>query len=174
MARRETGKITLIRHSEDERPRDSTYRYDPKLTEQGRLYTFKMYKKLLKRSIPDVIYTSPMYRSLQTALILKKLLQEDGYEVKILIVPALNRFFSDSERRANPKTRDSKVDVTEDWSAFQRRVKRFARKQTYSKNIWMVTHYLVIRCFSKVHKFSTPEKMPALWNIIVEPVFRET
>lgn len=134
----------------------------------GKEYVLNTYRKLRKRCVPNVIYTSPMYRCIQTAKMLKKLLARDGYQVKIKKNKSLNRYFSKRERAHRPKTRDGRVDVGENWDEFRARVRAFAEKQKFHKNIWMVTHYLVIREFSQLYGFEIPsEHMPAMWHVKV-------
>lgn len=168
VVRRKVPKIVLIRHSEDEKPSESTMRFDPKLNSKGVDLVGKMYRRLIKKCVPREIYYSPMRRSKQTAKLFEKLLKRDGHRVTMIESVGLSRYFPDRERRREPVVESPNVDVTEGHEEFKKRVRDFAA--TFDRlegDVWMITHYLVVREYSKRYNFDIPDSMPPLWNIMI-------
>lgn len=167
-----TRIAVLIRHSKDEPPEDSTFRYDPKLTPYGKVLVEKQIKNLVKRyGLPDRIYTSGIYRAQQTASLFRKYLKRyHGHEIPECEVRSeLNRFFAPDERGGDVRMED--LDTTETREQFIDRVKTrtaslVRRKAKRHMRVWYVTHFLVIRELSDSFRFTYPHgHMPALWHV---------
>ncbi len=166
--------FVLLRHPDDEDP-EATYTLDPHITIKGIKSILKIVNGLVEEyGIPSIIYSSPLTRCRESSYYIVKYLK-DKYNIKIeiIITPHISRYFTSNEKK-NPDIRDRSVKfntpVNETWKDFKKRIRYFNHTHKYelkTKNIvvWCVTHYLVIREYSKIYKFPIPDKMPYMWHI---------
>lgn len=162
----------FIRHSEDEDPVDSTFRHDPKLNARGKFLIDRVMADMIEQyGLPRKIYTSPMYRAVETASRLKKVLRK-RYECKVRVEVnhSLNRCFARDERGTS-EVRDARINTYEDSRQFHKRVDKETTKHIKRQRkgcVWYVSHYLVIRRLAKTFKFVYPkEHMPPMWHVSV-------
>jgi len=166
--------FVLLRHPHDEDP-DATYALDPHLTKKGyRSMHDKIDLMIKEYGIPSIIYCSPMTRCREATKYMCKYINHQYHkDVKMIVEPKISRYFTSKERKnldiVRDKTRDFETPIGESYHDFKERVISFARGQKVNikqkKNVWCVTHYLVVRRFSKLYGFPIPKRMPYMWNI---------
>ena len=144
--------ILYIRHAKD---REGNYLHDEKLTKEGKYEAFDLTKNLIEEyGLPDIIYYSPFYRVRQTRKVMMKVIskykKENNIkkEVVLILEPRLGRFFTRNQSKY-PDVREStfrKGAIIEERSReFKERVEEQLNQiQNIDKNIWNITHSLVI------------------------------
>jgi broad specificity phosphatase PhoE len=166
--------FVLLRHPHDEDP-EATYALDPHVTPKGIRSINENINYLIKEyGIPSVIYCSPLARCRESAKYMQKYIKKEyNKDVKILIDPRISRHFS-SKQKSNSdvrqRTLDYKTPIQDNWGQFKDRVRSFLkshRNEIRDKNVtvWCITHYLVIRQYSKIYGFPIPKNMPFMWHI---------
>ena len=172
-------RIVYIRHGED---RESSHKYDEKLTPEGKIQARKLAKKLIKKyGLPDVIYYSPFFRARETRKEMVKAITEfrDNLEdeqknkrIKLKLDPRLGRFFTRKER-ANPdissSTKHKGAIINERWKDFKERVEsqlNDAFSNDY-KIIWNITHTLVLLHVAELQDLSRDSHVEYLDTVIL-------
>ncbi len=166
--------FVLLRHQHDEDP-EATYALDPHITPKGINSIRKYINSLVNEyGVPTIIYCSPLLRCRESAKYMRSHIQATyDVKIKIIIDPRLSRYFTSKDKK-NPSIRQKSIDyntpVTDNWKDFKYRIKQFSKEHKHElrdKNtlVWCVTHYLVIREYSKIMGFTIPKKMPFMWNI---------
>lgn len=147
------SKIIYIRHGKDERAR---HKYDEVLTEEGKIKSRELARKLLDLyGVPDIIYYSPYYRTRQTRKeMVKEIIrykQEKGIDkrVEIVLEPRLGRFFTKRQSYdpdISRKTMKKGAIINERPEEFKDRVREQLedRKNEDYNLIWNITHTLVL------------------------------
>ena len=166
--------FVLLRHPHDEDP-EATYILDPHITSRGINSIKKRLDMLIDEyGIPSIIYTSPLTRCRESSYYIKNCIESMyGIRVKVIVDPSISRYFT-SKEKINPDVRQKtlllKTPVREDWRQFKRRIRNFKNNHRHELQntktlVWCITHYLVIREYSKIMGFTIPKKMPYMWHI---------
>lgn len=142
--------LIYIRHGEDY---VNSHEHDERLTHNGKQLSTFFATKLIKdgNDIPDVIYHSPYYRARQTAkLFVKAIKKKYGIKVERKLDPKLGRYFT-RRQKENPdikrSTHKKGAIIYESWDEFKDRIREQLiekEEESLDKNIWCVTHSLVI------------------------------
>lgn len=157
-----------IRHGNDEKK--SNFKHDHSLNSSKEIKQEIIHftnKLIMKYGYPDKIYCSPFKRVRSTVKIMKKILNNN---VEIIVDPKLSRYFTKKEQE-KPEVRDYtlkyKPPIYENTKLFKKRVDKFYKKvdQQKDKNIWCITHYLVIKHICKKKQIEIPKRMPFLYNV---------
>ena len=165
--------IIYLRHGEDTR---SNYKYDEKLTPEGKVGAKKLAKELIdKYGIPDAIYCSPFYRTRQTRRQMLKVISKiTNKRIKNVTDPRLGRYFTTSQERNPDIRRDTwkkKAEIHESWDDFKRRVKKqlreMERKNKY-KVIWCIGHTLIIKHVARFKRIKRSSHIKYLDTVIIE------
>jgi broad specificity phosphatase PhoE len=138
--------ILYIRHGEDKK---SKHKYDEKLTEEGIDEVEKFTLELIENfGIPDFIFYSPFYRTWKTKrIMIKTILKTKGVKVDTKVEPRIGRFFTKKQSKnpdIHPKTLSKNPIIYENYLEFQERVDSQFDEIEKDKNIWNITHSLVI------------------------------
>ena len=166
--------FVLLRHPHDDDP-ETTYSLDPHITSKGISSINKNLKMLIREyGIPSVIYSSPLTRCRETSYYIRKFIRNKyDVNIKIVIDARISRYFTSKEKK-DPDIREKSIKlntpIEETWKEFKKRIKRFYiehKNEIKNRNtlVWCVTHYLVIKEYSKILKFPIPDRMPYMWNI---------
>ena len=158
--------VIYIRHGSDKK---GDYKYDEKLTSEGKKGAVELSKKLIALyGIPDIIYYSPFYRTRQTRKAMIHAIKEYNREIgenkmpELVLEPRLGRFFTKKQRR-DPNIRSSTMHkgaiIDERWDEFKERVKEQYDEVMNNKHalIWNITHTLVLL---QVSNLSNIERNP--------------
>ena len=152
--------LIYIRHGDDY---INSHEHDERLTSKGKYKSYNFGLELVEKyGIPDIIYHSPYYRTRQTAkLFVKSIYKKHNVKVDREVDPKLGRYFNNKEKR-NPDVKRSTerkgAIIYETYNEFKIRVnEQLEEKEKFKneKNIWCITHNLVIR---KIYNFKEIEK----------------
>ena len=163
--------VIYIRHGKD---KESHYKHDEKLSEEGKKEILKFTEKLVKEyGIPDIIYYSPFRRTQQTTkYMIKKLKEITDKKVIYKTDTSLGRFFTRTQRR-NPSVRKSTfskgVIIDERYEEFKERVEE-QMENVLSKNykiIWNITHSLILLHVAKLQKIEIDKRVNYLDKIVI-------
>lgn len=163
-----------MRHSDDEGI-DATYRHDAKISNSGALAVMKYTRELItKNGLPEIIFCSPFRRCKYTVKYMMKVMRREfNYVPKIIIDPRLSRYFSPAEQR-NPqigvRTAKHNVPIKETGEQFRSRADSFIidiERYKDRKNIWIVTHTLVLRQVARRYRRGFPGRIPFLYTMRV-------
>lgn len=144
--------IILIRHANDE-DTDQTYRHDYHLNPSTLGHAVKLGKKLKKKyGDPDIIYSSPFRRTLDTSYLLK-----GKSKCSVHATAKLGRIFSKKDRlkpSVAKETLDYGVDTGETREQYMERVNSISDRLIGMENhgdkiIWVVTHAYTFKMISK-------------------------
>jgi len=147
--------ILYIRHGKDKKGK---YKYDEKLSKEGkeeiRNFTLDLIEKY---GIPDIIFYSPFYRTFQTKkIMIKVILESKNVKIENKVDIRLGRFFTYKESKnpvIHPKTSNKEPIIYENSNDFHERVNfQFNEIKKLNKNIWNITHSLVILSLAKRFK----------------------
>lgn len=144
--------ILYIRHGEDKK---SKYKYDEKLTEEGIEEIKKLTLELIEKyGIPDIIFYSPFFRTWKTKkIMIRTIMEAKKVKVESEIEPRIGRFFTKKQSQnpdIHPNTLNKNPIIYERFSEFHERVDlQFDEIQKEEKNIWNITHSLVILRLAK-------------------------
>ena len=164
--------IIYIRHGKDRR---GSHKHDEKLTKEGKEEVERFTEKLVKEyGIPDIIYYSPFHRTRHTAkYMLRKIIEirTDNKKVKMKMDINLGRFFTKSQKD-NPDVRDSThrkgIIVNEKWEEFKDRVEfQMNNIVNENKNIWNITHSLVILQVAKLNNIERDKHVNYLDIVVI-------
>ncbi len=170
--------IIYLRHGKDMK---SGYKYDQKLTPEGKDKSRSMAKTLIEKyGVPDAIYCSPFYRTRQTRRQMLKVISKfnsnnnTDKKIKNITDPRLSRFFTKRQTK-NPDirrdTRRKKAPIYERWNQFKRRVKSqvedMEKKDKYDV-IWCIGHTLIIKEVAKIKNIDRPRHIDYLDTIILK------
>jgi broad specificity phosphatase PhoE len=162
----------LIRHGNDNKK--SEYKHDNSLnlTDKTTTDIINCTRKLIELyGFPDKIYCSPFHRVRETVKIMNREVLKNN--VHINVDPNLSRFFSKHERD-NPSIKNDTLKygppIVENKTSFNARVDKIDDKINHNKkkNIWYITHYLVIKRIAKNHDITIPNHMPFLHAIHIK------
>jgi len=165
--------IIYIRHGKDRR---GSHKHDEKLTKEGKEEVERFTEKLVKEyGIPDIIYYSPFHRTRHTAkYMLRKIIEirTDNKKIKMKMDINLGRFFTKSQKD-NPDVRDSThrkgIIVNEKWEDFKDRVEfQMNNIVNENKNIWNITHSLVILQVAKLNNIERDKHVNYLDIVVIE------
>lgn len=164
--------VIYIRHGNDEDD-DSNYENDPGLRQDRMKEVIKTTQELIRKwGHPDVIYVSPMYRSLQTVQLMVS--QLPGFQ-NVGVSPNLSRYFTSKElkrgiRAIRPQTLELKVPLGEDNHEFHRRIRKHheaVKSRGWYRDdrpvVWCVTHALVMKRVSKYCHRKIPDHLDFLY-----------
>lgn len=151
-------RITYIRHANDDQKK-TTFAHDNKLNPKAQAEIINELKSIVKRfGVPDVILLSPFRRSQDTVIEMMHCFRKHNIRVKCYVDPNLGRYFNYREQRHpemcdKTKRYNPKVEETPD--SFNKRVRRqfeATKKRFPGKNIWCITHALVINEMLENHR----------------------
>ena len=125
--------------------------------------------------LPDLILHSPYYRCRQTAKIMKKTLEKyHDHSIEREVDPRLGRYFTKKQKK-NPdikrSTRKKGAIIEETRVEFKEREgeQLTDNMEKYSeKNIWLVTHSLVLIRVAKIKQIPYENWVGYLDNIIIQ------
>ena len=164
--------IIYIRHGEDIR---DGYKYDEKLTDDGKYEVKVLANKLIKDyGVPEVIYYSPYYRTRQTTRIMLKVIHEELNEkIRLKCDPRLSRFFTKRQKRdpdISRSTRKKGAPIYESWSDFKYRAEEQISDMEENDKyqiIWCVTHTLILDRLINIKNIDHGFKIPYLDTIVL-------
>lgn len=180
------GKVFIVRHGEGEHNVQdilSTKVDDEvKLTEKGTKQAQEIGKKLAKEKI-DIIYTSPLLRTQQTAQIIKKygnieakictderIREIEAGEMEGKTITEWKAQFEGKNRfRANPHNGESEADVEKRFLSF---LKEISEKYE-GKNVLVITHGAVLRLAEKYFKNLKEDEIFALTPLLGPGTMKE-
>lgn len=142
--------IIFIRHSKEDK-KISKHRFDEHISLEGKISAENLGEKIIRKfGSPDIIYTSPYNRTLETA---KALINESNNELYFL--NELSRFYPKREPiDLSEKTKDEQVPLHETKTQFKKRIKKllkFLKKESKKYDlIWCVTHTSVLKEIAKL------------------------
>jgi len=164
--------IIYIRHGKD---KESKYKHDEKLSQEGKQEILEFTEKLVQENgFPDIIYYSPFRRTQQTAKYMIKKLNEMT-DKKILYKSDVNlgRFFTRNQRY-NPSVRKSTfrkgVIVEERYEEFKDRVEEQIEDMENKEHeiIWNITHSLVLLHVAKVKRIERDKRVEYLDTLVIK------
>ncbi len=170
--------LIYMRHGRDQSENSSTFRHDAKMTKQGREDCRKMTIKLIEEhGMPKVIVTSPFYRTIETAKIMKSMIKRTyKRKIKVIIDTSLGRFFT-KEQRVQPEIRPETVNygpiIDRCPHKMLRRVKEHIRKvlkreyHSRSEVIWCISHGVIIKKLVRSLGQSSPEEVGFLQSFVI-------
>lgn len=143
-----------IRHAEkaykNGKPKSNGHAHDPPLTFPGETDAVILAEKLLKLYPPPCkIITSPFLRTRSTAKNMARVVaKEIGTPVPIICAPELSEYLGNHPEGCidlDPDTAKHNPPHPENFSMFQKRVRKYHENSEESGVVWIVTHGLVIR-----------------------------
>ena len=164
--------IIYVRHSDDEGGNCSRA-HDCKLTRNGLRLASRVGTELIEKyGIPNIIFVSPFRRTIQTTQSMLKTVDSSIIDIRQDI--RIGRYFSSREQRhpdIAPQTDVTGLPIEESYTAFKRRVRRFARSiQEYEDAnvvVWVVTHALVYKRIGEYYDKNLPGHIPFMHNFRV-------
>ncbi len=146
--------VIYIRHANDgvDRPQ---YTHDPGVTPESRTPIRELVKRLIATyGNPDLIFISPMNRTISTYALMKPYLQKP----RVIIDRHLSRYFTSEETETfnlkdlHPRTLYLGLPLSESNSGFKERleehIREFSRRGFYQSRrpvVWCLTHALVMK-----------------------------
>jgi len=155
--------LIYIRHGHDY---TRSHDHDERLSDRGKKESYKYALELVEKyGIPEVIYHSPYFRARQTAkLMVKSIYKRHNIKIKRELDPKLGRYFTSKQKR-NPdikrSTQRKGAIIYEDWDQFKNRVNEQMIEHSLEgkeKNIWCITHNLVVRRMYKLKEMKRETK----------------
>lgn len=160
------------RHGDDDY-HGPTHAHDNRLTYEGYIKSIKFAQKAIDRyGPPDIIYYSPMRRAYATMKGMVKMVEQP---VEVELRNELSRYFCKREKESPdvaPRTQDIDIPIYETWNQFKHRCRQFIRemKDYYHspKNVWVITHALVLKEVARYHRKTLPEHIPFLYILKID------
>ena len=160
----------ILRHGNDECK--TNYKHDPHLKHCNHckndiiITTEELIKKY---GYPNKIYCSPFTRVRETVDLMHKVFKKRHVHVDIIIEPKLSRYFTSAEKK-NPGVRHNTLKynppIYESSDAFKNRVNQIEYKLKH-QNVWVITHYLVMRQIALNNHIHLPNRMPFLYSMVI-------
>lgn len=151
----------FLRHGDDGKKPE----HDPELIKEGRKHAEKLAPKLVKKyGMPELILVSPFQRTIQTA---KAMANEINFKGRLVIDNRLSRYFNSSEQKKPKITKETLAydpPIKESKKEFRKRVDKHIKIITdkYLKNVWVITHALVLKRVAKHFKVKIPDTLDFL------------
>lgn len=154
--------LLYIRHGNDE---TNGHRHDHRLARKGRFEVKYVTKRLIRQyGVPDIVYYSPMQRSVDTVAYMKKYLPKS----KFIMDRTMSRFFSSKEQAdpsVYPSTLKRKIPIYENKRTFRLRcIDRYQELRDSNKIIWCVTHALVMKAIAQITETKLPDHIPFMYS----------
>lgn len=148
-----------IRHAEKlyNNGKSKSYKFDPGITEEGFQNSIKLSRFLIRKyGKPEFIICSPYLRTRQTAYAMAK-----EKKIPIIINPKLSEYLGnhyDKKLDVHKETLKYQPPHPEKFSDLKKRIIEYSKyiKSINNKNIWIITHGLIIKEFAKLHKRKLP------------------
>jgi broad specificity phosphatase PhoE len=160
--------LLIVRHSDDS-DSDPTFKFDPRLTQNGKDLAHKKGNKLLKKyGTPSLIYCSPFRRTQETLkYMMKSIPAAQAASIKIVYDTDLSRYFT-REQKKNPEvavsTQKANIPIYETRDDFGDRVKeveaKLAKHINSSEVVWCITHTTVYKRLAKSYDVTLPGFIP--------------
>ena len=155
-------KMLYIRHGEKqfENKKSDIFSLDPGLTQQGKIKAEKHFYDLLDTYVmPESIITSPYLRARETSHIAQNsIYNKTGIWIPVFIDIDLGEYLgnhtgSDLSKELTPGTLHYNPIPIENWQKFSDRIEGYFSREKInkSKNIWHITHGLVIQTIAKLY-----------------------
>lgn len=156
--------VIVIRHSEkaykNGRGGDGTLALDPPLTHNGVKMAEQKFEALVDRfGPPNIIISSPFLRARQTAEIARNtIFAKTGKKVKISYNKYIGEFTGNKKHLniqdcVESTTWNLGVLNHENIQMFNKRIERHSQKYSVDKNVWYVTHGIVVKRMCKLNGY---------------------
>lgn len=150
----------FVRHAEKEYQNGSPvpYRFDPHITEQGRIHAKKRFRHFYKIvGNPDMIICSPYLRTRETAQVAQEVLLEEDHDVPIYCDSLLSEYLREQWNAESKDFHRSTWEagppiLSEDSEERRERVKEFI-ENIDDKNVWYVSHGVFLKEILHMHGY---------------------
>ena len=143
--------LIYIRHAEDDT--SDIYKHDGSLTKVGKKQAKYFANYLIKKyGYPKIIYTSPFYRSRETAKKMKKLVPKS---VEIFADSHVSKYFTQSQQKSPDVRKDTlkyNIPILETkHDVYNRVTNHFHHLKHHHTDdiVWIITHGIIVHYISK-------------------------